>query len=162
MDGDRREFLKRMGRAAWVVPAMQVVNMSAAAAGTTGSVVDPSAPPSTTTVPECGNPARGGWTKAVWTEAGWVWSGEWLESDCFNAEVAIKASGAALGAIIAGDRQELVVVMGANANMVETAYKSSGNDSCGQGTLSPGLKLAAFRPANGELTQIELALEFCG
>ena len=50
----RREFLKKAGKVAWVVPTLQVVNMSAALAGgdgTNGSVVVTSPP--TTGGPEC-------------------------------------------------------------------------------------------------------------
>ena len=160
MDQDRRGFLKKVGQAAWVVPAMQVVNMSAAAAGTAGSVVDPtSPPPSTTEAPECSGPA--GWTKAVWTGNGWAWSGNWVPTDCFDARGVVTVNGASLGAVITGDRRDLVVVIGDRANIVETAYKSTGNATCGQGTLSPGFKLAAFRPVSGELTSVELLLELC-
>ena len=47
-DTSRRDFLKRAGAVAWVVPTMQVVNMTAAMAGADGaqgSVVATSAPP---------------------------------------------------------------------------------------------------------------------
>lgn len=46
----RRQFLKKAGTVAWVVPTMQVVNMAAASAGVNGSVEAP--PPSTSEVPE--------------------------------------------------------------------------------------------------------------
>jgi len=49
---DRREFLKRAGKVVWVVPAMQVVNMGAAAAGVEGSAVTTTARESTTSVPD--------------------------------------------------------------------------------------------------------------
>lgn len=44
---NRRDFLKRAGAVAWVVPTMQVVNMTAAMAGNDGtqaSVVDTTRP----------------------------------------------------------------------------------------------------------------------
>ena len=56
---DRREFLKKAGAVAWVVPTLQVVNMASAAAGgdggTTGSVVVTTTrpPTSTTQAPMC-------------------------------------------------------------------------------------------------------------
>lgn len=53
----RREFLKKAGTVVWVVPTLQVINMSSALAGggggTTGSVVVTTVPPSTTQPPEC-------------------------------------------------------------------------------------------------------------
>ena len=49
----RRDFLKKAGAAAWVVPTLQVVNMASAAAGDTGgSIVTTTRPPSTTTTEE--------------------------------------------------------------------------------------------------------------
>ena len=161
MDSGRREFLKNVGKAAWVVPAIQVVNMSAAAAGTTGSVTVPSPPPSTTQAPECGN-RQSGWTKALWIGDAWVWSRSYVDNDCLDASDSIKTNGGALGAVITGDRRELVVVMSDKADIVATAYKTTSSDACSRGTLSPGFKLAAFQPPSGELTQIELLLDLCG
>ena len=43
---DRRDFLKKAGAVAWVVPTMQVLNVTSAAAGTTNiSVVTTTEPP---------------------------------------------------------------------------------------------------------------------
>ncbi|NND03170.1 MAG: hypothetical protein HKN91_10320 [Acidimicrobiia bacterium] len=154
MHTDRREFLKKAGTAAWVVPAMQIVNMSAAAAGTSGSVTVPGTPEPPTCDLE-------GWTKATWTGKEWVWSSAWNGSDCFDAGRLTKANGGALGAGIAGERDHLIVAVGDRANIVGAAYKWTGSDSCGVATLSPGKKLAAFEPPHGELTQVELLLELC-
>ena len=49
----RREFLKKAGTVAWVVPTVQVINMAAASAGVDGSVVTTTVPPSTTEAPRC-------------------------------------------------------------------------------------------------------------
>ena len=48
MEQDRRDFLKKAGAVAWAVPAMQAVNMAAAAAGVEGSVVSTTRPPAST------------------------------------------------------------------------------------------------------------------
>jgi hypothetical protein len=57
----------------------------------------------------------------VWSDAGSVWSAAWLATDCLDAAAVSKVNGAALGAVITGDRRDLVVVMGDKANIVETA-----------------------------------------
>lgn len=106
---DRREFLKKAGAVAWVVPTMQVVNMAAAAAGVAGSAVPPPPPPpSTSQGPGC----RTCRLRAVWEPGrGFVWTdGAVEQGDCLGLPADAEISnGASVGARIEGDGTELIV-----------------------------------------------------
>ncbi len=159
---DRREFLKKAGAVAWVVPTMQVVNMAAAAAGVAGSAVPPPPPPpSTSQGPGC----RTCRLRAVWEPGrGFVWTdGAVEQGDCLGLPADAEISnGASVGARIEGDGTELIVRLLDPWRAVEYASQSVAGE-CSRGERGDRGRMVTFRGGEGdaEIRILELIISTC-
>ena len=151
----RREFLKKAGKVAWVVPTLSIVNMAAASAGDiNGSVVTTSPPtstrPPTTTKPPCRKTVR---VKAKFIQEpngvlrdgnGGMW--EWCEQDdgrsCIDRQVDEFADGGDIGIMISPNSNAYEIYVGfrngSPCEFVAAAGYVSGGDNGRDGACVPG------------------------
>jgi len=118
-DQGRREFLKKAGAVAWVVPTLQIVNMASASAQTNGSMVSTTPPPPSTTTTTTTTTKPPGecreyvtcTIKADWTGNGYSWSDGGLGAKPCVEVVDRKCDGGDLGVIISGDERSATVTV---------------------------------------------------
>ena len=129
----RREFLKKAGKVAWMVPTIQVVNMAAAAAGeVNGSVVTTTSTSTTSTTsttttttttepPRCDNFCT---IKADWTGNGYAWGDGALGAQaCIEGDYD-KCNGGQLGFGWNGDERKVTVTAPDNCKIIEAYHKA--------------------------------------
>jgi len=161
----RREFLKKAGAVAWVVPTMQIVNMAAASAQTNGSVVDTTRPPGSTTTTTTTKPPpcapRVCTIKAEWKDGGWHWS----DGSLGNKFVCVKPSdntcnGAKMGAVISGDARNAKVTVPDECKILEAAHKAA--TECHKASaISDSMHSAWFTAGKHDISNIQLLVECC-
>lgn len=164
----RREFLKKAGAAAWVVPTMQIVNMASASAQTNGSMVTTTPPPSTTTTsttttttteaPDCTEyiTCR---IKANWTGNGWSWDSGVGANDCIQDGDFRKCLGSEIGAKISGDSSSARVEVAEDCKIVRAAHKAG--TACVPAELSPSKHNAFFKADPQAISHVELIVMCC-
>ena len=164
----RREFLKKAGAVAWVVPTMQIVNMaSASAIQTDGSVVDTTRPHQSTTTttttttepPPC--EPRVCTIKAEWNGNGWSWS----DGALGNTFECVKPSdntcdGGKMGAVISGDARNAKVTVPDECKILDAAHKAS--TECHEASaISESRHTAWFTAGDHAISNIQLLVECC-
>jgi hypothetical protein len=165
----RRDFLKKAGAVAWVVPTMQIVNMAGASAQTNGSVVDTTRPPTTTTTtttttkPPC--VPRVCTIKAEWTGAGWSWSdGSLGDKPCVSVSDN-NCHGGNMGAVISGDSESAKVTVPDHCTILEAAHKAGSEQSGEQcykaSAISDSRHSAWFTAVDHGISNIQLLVECC-
>ncbi|NND02004.1 MAG: hypothetical protein HKN91_04395 [Acidimicrobiia bacterium] len=148
----RRDFLKKAGKVAWVVPTIQVVNMAAAAAGVEGSMVTSTSTSTTTTTtttttepPECTEECT---IKADWTGQGYAWSDGGLGAQPCVTVTDNKCDGGGLGFSWNGDEREVTVTAPGDCKILEAAHKAGSQqqgDACTSAMIGGGGSYAIFR-----------------
>jgi len=131
----RRDFLKKAGAVAWVVPTLQVVNMASAAAGVVeGSMVTTTPPPSTSTTtttttkpPECTEYIYCT-VKADWNGNGFAWSDGSLGAKACVEEQNNKCNGGAKGFEYSGDERSVTVYAPKGCYIMSAAHKAGSGD----------------------------------
>jgi hypothetical protein len=164
----RRDFLKKAGAVAWVVPTLQVVNMASAAAGDVGgSVVSTTRPPSTTTTttttepPECTEYVYYR-LKADWDGSKYVWKDGIGANDCIKEGTSL--DGDALGAAISvsgTDREATITHTLDDCEIMKAAHKAG--QACIAGTVAADGSYAMFSAgADGQaISHVEILVKCC-
>ncbi len=171
-DGGRREFLKKAGAVAWMVPTVQIVNMAAAGAQTTGSMVTTTPPPSTTeattttttttttTQPpgECERyqVCR---IKADWTGDGWQWDSGVGANDCIQNGDWERCTGPEIGAQISGDNRQAIVTVLAGCDIVMASHKAG--QACLPAAVTNQARTATFTANPQDISHVELVVRCC-
>lgn len=162
----RREFLKKAGAVAWVVPTMQIVNMAAAGAQTNGSVVDPTPPPSSTKPPEECEDYTICTIKADWNGNSYIWSDGGLGAKACVDTADVKCNGNSLGVIISGDERSATVTVPEDCEILQAAHKSGSGDEdeyCTAGTGSGRTRTfsSEYDPSKKDISNIQLLVKCC-
>lgn len=163
--GSRREFLKKAGAVAWVVPTLQIVNVASAGAQTTGSMVSTTPPPSTTTTTTTTEPPgecqrfRICRIKANWTGDGWTWDTGVGTNDCIQDGDFELCRGPEIGATISGDNQQTTVSVVAGCEIVRAAHKAG--QACLPGAVTNDLRAATFTANPQGISHVELVVKCC-
>ncbi len=155
----RRDFLKKAGAVAWVVPTMQIVNMaSAGAAGHTGGSVVTTPPP--TRPPVCVE-----WKtcriKADW-EGGWHWDSGVGRNDCIRdgeGQEWERCDNSMVGAIISGDERGATVHVPHDCEIVGAAHKAG--QGCIPAWISEDKTMARFAADPKDISHVELVVRCC-
>jgi hypothetical protein len=159
----RREFLKKAGAVAWVVPTMQVVNMAAAGAQTSGSIVTTTPGPSTTTTTTTEAPGctrfRVCRIKADWTGNGWKWDEGVGANDCIQDGDFEKCLGSEIGAEISGDERRAVVTVSKDCEITRAAHKAG--QACIGASVTNGGRTATFTASPQDISHVELIVKCC-
>ena len=154
----RRDFLKKAGVAAWTVPAVQVVNMTGALAGSVNaSVTTTTGPPTTPPPPPCRDEVC---YRIKWEvdEQGWdVGTGR---NDCIENGDCENADGG-LFATASGDEEKVTVTIkdGVDCRIVEVGQKAGQN--CEGGWIAADGKSAEFTQIDKGISHVELILVCC-
>ena len=161
----RREFLKKAGAVAWVVPTMQVVNMASAAAGeATGSMVTTTPPPSTSTTttteaPECEEYVYYR-LKANWTGNGWSWDKGIGANDCIKDGTPLDGDDLGANISITGDERKATVSHSLpDCEIVKAAHKAGQN--CLSGMVAADGSYAMFTADPQDISHVELLVKCC-
>lgn len=165
----RRDFLKKAGAVAWVVPTLQVVNMASAAAGTVeASMVTTTPPPSTSTTtttttkpPECTDYVYYR-LKADWDGQSYVWKDGIGANDCIKDGTSL--NGADLGAAISVSgttREAMITHTLADCEIMKAAHKAG--QACVAGTVAADGSYAKFSAgADGQgISHVEILVKCC-
>lgn len=160
----RREFLKKAGAVAWVVPTMQIVNMaSASAIQTNGSVVDTTKPRGSTTTtttttepPECVE-YKMCRVKADW-KGGWHWDSGVGHNDCIQDGDWEKCDAKDMDIFISGDERGAKVTVGKGCVIMRAAHKA-GRD-CHAAEISNDGTYASFS-SEKDISHVELVVKCC-
>ena len=152
----RREFLKKAGAVAWVVPTMQIVNMASASAQTNGSVVTTTSPPSTTRPPRCVE-YKTCRVKADW-DGGWHWDSGVGRNDCIQDGDWEKCDAKDMDISISGDERGATVTVGKGCVIMRAAHKA-GQD-CHPAAISNDGTMARFGSAK-DISHVELVVKCC-
>jgi hypothetical protein len=155
-DRGRREFLKQAGKAAWTVPAIQVVNMTGALAGTTNTSVTTTTMPPTTRPPECVDVLYR--LKAEWTGDGWAWVKGEGANDCLTGGTWTDLVPTDLPVMIEGD-DELAVVTHDLPDCEITMAAHKAGTSCVPAQVDG--TSAIFTAGANAISHIELVVECC-
>lgn len=168
----RREFLKKAGAVAWVVPTLQIVNMASAGAQTTGSMVTTTPPPSTTTTTTTTTKPPGCQEyitctiKADWGGNGYSWSDGSLGAKPCVDVVDSKCNGADLGVTISGDERSVTVTVPEGCEIIQASHKSGAgepDDYCTMGTKN-GRSVtfsAEYDDRKKDISNIQLLVKCC-
>lgn len=152
----RREFLKKAGAVAWVVPTMQIVNMAAASAQTSGSIVTTTKPGSTTTTTTTSKPpcidtlCR---IKANY-EGGWQWDTGQGANDCLTGDWG-GCDVRDIGASITGDDKQATVRVSPNCTILSAKHK--GGQICVDAVVDGNS--ATFTAVGHGISHVELVVE---
>lgn len=157
MEGNsRRDFLKKAGVAAWTVPAVQVVNMTGALAGTANtSVTTTTRPP--TTLPPCIEEVC---YRIKWEvdEQGWdVGTGR---NDCLPNGECENADGG-LFAHASGDEESVTITIKDGLDCKITAVGQKAGQNCEGGSIASDGKSATFTKLDKGISHVELLIECC-
>ena len=165
----RRDFLKKAGAAAWVVPTIQVVNMASAAAGTTGgSIVTTTPPPSTSTTttttttepPDCQELVFYRF-KADWNGQSYVWDGGVGANDCIKDGLARLGSDFGAGISLSGNAREATVTHSLPDCSIVMAQHKAGQ-ACVGGSIAVDGSGATFSAGDGQdISHIEFKVKCC-
>jgi len=153
----RREFLKKAGAVAWVVPTMQIVNMASASAQTNGSVVTTTSPPSTTQPPRCVE-YKTCRVKADW-EGGWHWDSGVGHNDCIQDGDWDRCDAKDMDITISGDDRGATVTVGEGCTILRAAHKA-GRD-CHPAAISDDGTMARFTASPKDISHVELVVKCC-
>lgn len=157
----RRDFLKKAGAVAWVVPTLQIVNMASAAAGdTTGSMVTTTPPPSTTSgPPDCQELVYYRF-KANWNGQAYVWDAGVGTNDCIKDGLA--RSGADFAAItLSGDARQATVSHSLPDCSIVAAQHKAGQ-ACIGGSIAADGSSAGFSAGDGQdISHVEFKVKCC-
>lgn len=153
----RREFLKKAGAVAWVVPTLQVVNMASAAAGdVAGSMV-------TTTHGTTPPPGCQVWVtcriKANWTGNAWSWDSGVGANDCIQQGDWRQCLGSEIGAQISGDSGSATVTVGPECEILQAAHK--GGLDCVSASIAGDKHSATFTAGAHGISHVELVVRCC-
>ncbi len=153
----RRDFLKKAGAVAWVVPTMQIVNMASAGAvgHTGGSVV--TTPPPTTRPPECVT-YKVCRIKADY-EGRWHWDSGVGRNDCIQDGDWERCDNSMVGAIISGDDRRATVHVPKDCEIMRAAHKA-GQD-CWPAEISADKTMATFSAMPKDISHVELVVKCC-
>lgn len=157
----RRDFLKKAGAVAWIVPTIQVVHMaSAAAGGTTGSMVTTTPPPSTTQPPDCQELVYYRF-KANWNGQAYVWDGGVGANDCITDGLARSGADFGAGIALSGNaRQATVTHSLPDCSIVMAQYKAG--QACESGSVAADGSSASFNADGGQdISHIEFKVKCC-
>jgi len=162
----RRDFLKKAGAVAWVVPTIQIVNMAAAGAQTNGSIVSTTPPPSTSKPPECTKYVQYR-LKADWTGQGYSWTTGEGAQDCLVGGDWTGLDGDDLGGAISleGNDKEVVFKHSLDdCKVIKAAHKAGSaqqGEHCYPATVAGDGSYAKFAAADKDISHIELIVECC-
>ena len=151
----RRDFLKKTGTVAWVVPAIQVVNMTSAAAGVAqGSVVTttPTRPPRCIEYKTCR-------IKAEWKDGGWHWDSGVGRNDCIQSGDWERCDVSEVGAKIEGNESRARVTVPADCK-IKYAQHKAGQD-CFPASISNDKRTATFEAGRQGISNVVLVVECC-
>lgn len=150
----RRDFLKKAGAVAWVVPTMQIVNMAAASAQTNGSVVDTTKPrgsTTTTTKPPCVDTLcrikadlNGRWTWDTGQGRNDCLTGDWGGCDVND-----------IGASVSGDEKQATVTVSKDCRIVSAKHKAG--QTCVDAAINGNT--ATFTAIGKDISHVELVVE---
>ena len=163
VDQSRRDFLKKAGAAAWVVPAIQVVNMASAAAGeTAGSMVTTTPPPSTTTEPPDCQELVYYRFKANWNGQAYVWDGGVGANDCIKDGNARNGGDFGAGISLSGDARQAPVTHSLPDCSIVMAQHKAGS-SCVGGSIAVDGSAATFSAGvdGQDISHIEFKVKCC-
>lgn len=161
----RRDFLKKAGAVAWVVPTLQVVNMASAAAGdTAGSMVTTTPPPSTSKPPECVEYVYYR-LKADWTGNSYQWEDGIGRNDCIKDGKPLDGDDLGAAISISGDEREAVVKHSLPDCEIKMAKYKAGQD-CKDGMVAADGSYAKFSAGpegrdNKDISHVELLVKCC-
>ncbi len=158
----RREFLKKAGKVAWIVPTIQVVNMAGAAAGDlNGSAVTTTSTSSTTTEPpECREFVYYR-LKADWNGQSYDWQSGIGANDCITEGSAIDGDDLGGSLSISGDERSATVRHTLeNCEIVRAAHKAG--QACVEGHVAADGSYAMFEAGDGQdISHVELLVKCC-
>ena len=149
----RREFLKKAGAVAWIVPTMQIVNMASASAQTNGSVVTTTKPPDPVCVEH--KTCR---VKADW-DGGWHWDSGVGANDCIQSGDWERCDARDMDIVISGDEKGATVTVGAGCEIMRAAHKA-GRD-CLPASISNDGRTARFSANPKDISHVELVVKCC-
>jgi len=158
----RRDFLKKAGAVAWVVPTIQVLNMASAAAGaTSGSVVTTTAPPSTTIEPPDCQELVYYRFKANWNDQAYVWDGGVGANDCIKDGLARLGSDFGAGITLSGTARQATVSHSLPDCSIVMAQHKAGQ-ACVGGSIAVDGSAATFSAGDGQdISHIEFKVKCC-
>jgi len=164
----RRDFLKKAGAVAWVVPTLQVVNMAVAGAGDVGgSIVTSTSTSTTTEAPGCQQYVYCT-IKAEWTGNGYSWSDGALGTKACVTEQSAQCNGGAEGFQVSGDERSVTVTAPAGCYIVEAAHKSGSGDAddyCTPASISADQQSATFSAVSDDrmkdISNIQMVIKCC-
>ena len=156
MEGSsRRDFLKKAGVAAWTVPAVQVVNMTGALAGTVNGSVTTSTRPPTTPPPPC--------IKEVcyyvkWDVGQQAWESSPGQNHCL-VDAECESANGGLFATASGDGESVTVTIkdGVECDIYKAYHKEA--TDCVE--ASHGDKSVTFVSEEHGISHVELFLVCC-
>ncbi len=152
---DRRQFLTQTGKVAWMVPALQVVNMTGALAGEFNTSVTTTTPP-TTRPGDCVDVLYR--LKAEWTGDGWVWVKGEGSNDCLVGGDWTDLVPTDLPVTITGD-SELVVVTHELPDCEITAASHKAGTACVAADVDGAS--ATFTAGARAISHVELVVTCC-
>jgi hypothetical protein len=163
----RRDFLKKAGAVAWIVPSIQLVNMASAAAGVDGSVVTTGPPSSTSTTtttttepPDCQELVYYRF-KANWNGQSYVWDGGVGANDCITDGFARSGADFGAGLSLSGDARTATVSHSLpDCGIVMAAHKAG--QACVAGSVAADGSAATFTAGDGQdISHIEFKVKCC-
>lgn len=150
----RRDFLKKAGAVAWVVPTMQVVNM--ASAGASGHVNASPVTTTTTRPPVCVE-----WKTCrikADLDGGWHWDSGVGRNDCITSGDWEKCDNSQVGAVVSGDEYSATVTVPRGCEIVQAMWKAG--QECHRAEITDGGTRATFGGGKG-ISHVELVVRCC-